>query len=106
MSEEHTKGLDHAKIMKHGSRIFSLLTKVIMCQERSKEMTCGAVIATANLLVIMIKCLISDKDRALDVLTTVISKALKDYEEKQNEDTGGIAVIVCEISPDTETPGE
>jgi D-serine deaminase-like pyridoxal phosphate-dependent protein len=104
MNDKEAEGLDHKEINKHGSRLFSMITKIIIAQERSKEMTCGAIVALANMLVIMIYTLIKDKDRAMEVLTTVISKAIKDYEVKKAEGEGGI--IVCEISLDPETPGK
>lgn len=103
MSEE---GLDTDKIGPYADMFTEEISNLIISKPRSKEMTCGAIMALANLLVMITRYVMkNDKDKALDIITAAISKAMASAAKRDARNKEG-EVVIYEISPDPKTPGK
>lgn len=96
--------LDLEKVGHHAARLSKLVTRLITSGERSKEATCGAIMAMANILVMMICIVVKDRAQAVDVLTAALSRAFRAFDQRRK--LGGMEVMIFEINRDPEPPKE
>jgi hypothetical protein len=99
-------GLDIEKLREYSRELTHEITHLITYKERSKEMTCAAIMSLSTMLVMVTKIVMPDKDKALDIITAAISRAMAQAAHRDIRKELEKEILVYEISTDPTTPGE